>query len=80
MSGLLPQSVGPAELAFGLAAAAALVGYVAFILAPAWSSYGRLWERLAAALLSVYILVALVGVGVALGAGIVLSYDSWAEP
>ena len=32
---------------------------------PAWSSYSRLWERLAAAVLSLYVLAVLIGVGVA---------------
>ena len=44
---------------FGLALFAGL------ILAPAWSSYSRLWERLAASVLSLYVLVLLVGLGVA---------------
>ena len=44
---------------FGLALFAGL------ILIPAWTSYSRLWERLAATVLSLYVLVVLVGVGVA---------------
>jgi hypothetical protein len=39
--------------------------YVGLILAPAWMSYARLWERVAASILSLYVLVVLVGVGVA---------------
>lgn len=39
--------------------------YVGLILVPAWTSYARLWERVAASFLSVYVLVVLVGVGVA---------------
>jgi hypothetical protein len=35
------------------------------ILAPAWTSYSRLWERLAASVLSLYVLALLVGLGVA---------------
>lgn len=42
---------------FGLALFAGL------ILAPAWSAYSRLWERLAAGILSLYVLVVLVGIG-----------------
>jgi hypothetical protein len=38
--------------------------YAGLILAPAWSSYTRLWERLAATVLSLYVLAVLVGVGV----------------
>jgi hypothetical protein len=44
---------------FGLALFAGL------ILAPAWTSYSRLWERLAASVLSLYVLALLVGLGVA---------------
>lgn len=44
---------------FGLALFAGL------ILVPAWSSYSRLWERVAASVLSLYVLAVLVGIGVA---------------
>jgi hypothetical protein len=43
---------------FGLALFAGL------ILIPAWTAYSRLWERVAATVLSVYVLAVLVGVGV----------------
>lgn len=46
---------------FGLALFAGL------ILVPAWTAYTRVWERLAAAFMSLYVLAAFVGVG-ALGA------------
>jgi hypothetical protein len=42
-----------------------LATFVGLILAPAWTSYSRLWERLAAAFLSLYVLAALVAVGAA---------------
>ncbi|MGH2911448.1 MAG: hypothetical protein ACRDJ3_03120 [Solirubrobacteraceae bacterium] len=38
--------------------------YVGLILVPAWGSYSRLWERLAASVLSLYVLAVLVGTGV----------------
>jgi hypothetical protein len=38
--------------------------YVGLILAPAWSSYSRVWERLAASVLSLYVLAVFVGAGV----------------
>jgi hypothetical protein len=38
--------------------------YVGLILAPAWSSYSRMWERLAAIVLSLYVLAVFVGAGV----------------
>ena len=39
--------------------------YAGLILVPAWNSYSRLWERLAATVLTLYVLAVLVGVGVA---------------
>jgi hypothetical protein len=50
-----------------VAAAAGLISlglFAGLILVPAWSSYSRLWERLAATVLSLYVLAVLVGVGV----------------
>ena len=42
------------------------------ILAPAWSAYGRTWERFAAAFLSVFVLAAFAGAG--LGIGLIVLY------
>jgi hypothetical protein len=79
-SSFIPRDISWAEVGFGLAAAAAIVGYVAFILGPSWSSYGRLWEKFAAGFLSLFILAALLGVGVGVGFAVVYSYDTWAGP
>jgi hypothetical protein len=38
--------------------------YAGLILRPAWSSYARMWQRVAAAVLTLYVLAALVGIGV----------------
>jgi hypothetical protein len=46
--------------------------YVGLILAPAWSAYSRIWERVAAGILSLYVLAVLVGIGVAAGLAVVL--------
>jgi hypothetical protein len=78
MDDFIPRDISGAEIGFGLAAAAVIVGYVAFIFAPAWASYGRLWEKLAAGFLTLFILAALLGVGVGVGLAVVLSYDGWA--
>jgi hypothetical protein len=53
----------------------ALAAYVAFILVPAWTAYSRAWERVAAAVLSLYVLAAFVGLGVAGGGAIVWFWD-----
>jgi len=55
--------------------AAGLIGFGSFavlIFAPAWTAYGRTWERFAAAFLSVFVLAAFAGAGV--GIGLVLLY------
>ena len=52
------------ELVAGGAAVIGLALYGALILRPAWTSYSRLWERVAATVLSLYVLAVLVGVGV----------------
>jgi hypothetical protein len=38
--------------------------YVGLILVPAWGSYSRVWERLAATVLSLYVLAVFAGAGV----------------
>jgi hypothetical protein len=53
------------ELVAGGAGAIGLGLYAGLILRPAWISYTRLWERLAATVLTLYVLAVLVGVGVA---------------
>ena len=54
---------------FGLAA------FVGLIVAPAWASQSRLWERLAASFLSLYVLAVLIGIG-ALVALIVIYFST----
>jgi hypothetical protein len=53
------------ELVAGGAGVIGLALYAGLILRPAWVSYSRLWERLAATVLSLYVLAVLVGTGVA---------------
>ena len=52
------------ELVAGGAGLIAAGLYAGLILRPAWTSYSRIWERVAAAVLSLYVLALLVGVGV----------------
>jgi hypothetical protein len=52
------------ELVASAAGVFGLALYAGLILRPAWTSYSRLWERLAATVLSLYVLAVLVGVGV----------------
>ncbi len=53
------------ELVAVYAATFGLALYAGLILVPTWTAYTRLWQRLAATVLSLYVLVMLVGVGVA---------------
>jgi hypothetical protein len=66
------------ELVVALAGALTLISYVALILVPATRCYGRVWEKLCAGVLSLYVLGTLVGVGAAIGFLIVWSYDTYA--
>jgi hypothetical protein len=66
------------DLALAIAAGVAGASYIAFILLPAWQSYGRLWEKVAAGFLSLFILVTLLAIGGAIGFAIVWSYDRYA--
>jgi exosortase/archaeosortase len=52
------------ELVAACAGVLSVALFAGLILVPAWSSYSRLWERLAATVLSLYVLAVLVGVGV----------------
>lgn len=49
--------------------------YVAFVAVPAWNAYSRVWERIAAVFLSLYVLAAMVGVGILVGALVTLNWD-----
>jgi hypothetical protein len=66
------------EIVIALASALTLACYVALILVPATRCYGRVWEKLAAGVLTVYVLGTLVGIGAAIGFAIVWSYDRYA--
>jgi hypothetical protein len=69
-------AVSPETIAIGGAAALSAMAYAVFILAPAWTSYGRLWERVAASFLTLFILATLLGIGIAIGLAIVWGYTS----
>jgi hypothetical protein len=64
--------VGAFCAVFGVAA------YAAWILVPAWTAYSRWWERIAATFLSLYVLAAMVLVGLLGGASIIWFWDRWA--
>jgi hypothetical protein len=67
--------IGTEYLLFGGAALVSVLAFTVLILVPALGSYGRTWEKATAALLSLFVLIALIGVGVALGVLIVYFWD-----
>ena len=75
---LLPfalQKIENEYLLFGAAGLVSLVAFVGLILVPALSSYGRVWEKAAAGVLSLFVLAALVLIGVVAGLAIVYYYN-----
>ena len=60
----------------GGAAGISLIAWAALVLVPAWTSYSRVWERLVAVVLSVYVLGAFALAGSLLGTAILWYYDS----
>jgi hypothetical protein len=69
-------------ITYVVAAASAVVGlsvYIGLILVPAWQAYSRVWERLAATFLTLYVVAAFMLVGVLVGAAVVWTYDRWAS-
>jgi hypothetical protein len=66
------------EIAIALASGVVLSCWLALIAAPVWGCYGRLWEKLAASFLTVFILGTLLGIGAAVGLAVVWTYDQYA--
>ena len=69
---------GSTEIVVALSGPLVIAAYVGLIVVPAWTSYGRWWERFAASFLTLYIFMAMIGIGVAVGLGIIWTYDQWA--
>jgi hypothetical protein len=68
----------PGTVTYIILALAGIVGFSFFavwILAPAWTAYGRTWERFAAAALSVFVLAAFVGTGIGIGLIVLYYWD-----
>ena len=73
------QKIENEYLLFGVAGLICLVAFVGLILVPAVSSYGRIWEKTAAGILSLFVLAALIVIGVVLGLAIVVNYNNIVE-
>jgi hypothetical protein len=59
----------------GATSLVSLVAWAVLVLVPAWNSYWRLRERLLAVVMSVYVLLAFVGMGACVGALFLFYYD-----
>jgi hypothetical protein len=68
-------ALGTEYYLFGAAALISVAAFVGLILVPALGSYGRLWEKLVAGMLSLFVLAALVLVGLVIGVVIFLNWD-----
>jgi len=64
-------AIGTEYYLFGGAGVVSLLAFGALILVPALGAYGRSWEKATAALLSVFVLIVLVMLGIAIGVLIV---------
>ncbi len=69
------SNIDKTYLVAAVAGIAALAAYGLLILRPAWTSYTRVWERMAATVLSLYVLAAFAGLGVGGGLAIVWFWD-----
>lgn len=74
MTLLALTDLGHQYVLYGAAAVICLAIFVTLILAPALSSYGRIWEKAAAGFLSLFVLAALVIGGVLIGLVVVYYY------
>lgn len=62
-------------IAVGSAAGVSLIAWIGLVLVPAWGSFSKVWERLVATLLSLYVLAAFVAAGLLLGGAFLWYFD-----
>jgi hypothetical protein len=68
-------ALGSEYYLFGAAGLLSVCAFVGLILVPALGSYGRAWEKLVAGFLSLFVLAALVLIGLVIGVVIFLNWD-----
>jgi hypothetical protein len=68
---MLSLAIGNEYWLFGGAGVITLLAFTAFILVPAIGAYGRAWEKATAVMLSLFVLLVLMLIGVAIGVLIV---------
>jgi hypothetical protein len=81
LGALIPTAaeIATEYLLFGGAALISLIAFFALILVPALNSFGRTWEKATAAVVSLFVLAALLLLGVGLGVLIVYEWDNIAD-
>jgi hypothetical protein len=62
-------------IVLGSAAGLSLIVWIALVLVPAWRSFSRVWERIVATVMSIYVLAAFVIAGLMLGGGFLWYFD-----
>lgn len=67
--------LAPEYTLFGAAGVITLAAYVGLILVPAIGSFSRIWEKAAAFVLSLFILITLILIGIAIGALVVRYFN-----
>ena len=72
---LLAAKIDTVYLLFGGAVLISLIAFATLILAPTIGSFGRTWEKATAVLVSIFVLAALIAIGVAIGIAIVYYWD-----
>jgi hypothetical protein len=76
---IVSLAIGTEYFLFGGAGVISLLAFTALILSPAIGSYGRTWEKATAVLVSLFVLLVLVLIGVAIGALIVYYWPQITE-
>ncbi len=67
--------IGTEYILFGAAGLISLIAFSVLILVPAVGSFGRTWEKVTAVLVSLFVLIALLAIGIAIGIAIVYYWD-----
>jgi hypothetical protein len=68
-------ALGTEYYLFGVAGFVSVTAFVGLILVPALGGYGRTWEKLVAGVLSLFVLAALVLIGLAIGVFVFYNWD-----
>ena len=65
-------------IAIALAAGVVVTCWLFLIAAPVWRCYGRMWEKVTAGVLTLFILGTMLGIGTGIGLAVVWTYDQYA--